>query len=63
MREIVQKAIQPKAKPVASTPSTKPSTTTTKKPGSTKTTPAKPPAGGTADLNDACAYNPNQTGN
>ena len=62
MREIVQNAIQPKAtKPVASTPSTKPSTSTTKKPGS-KVTP-KPPAGTPQNLNDACAYNPNQTGN
>jgi LCP family protein required for cell wall assembly len=62
MREIVQKAIQSKAtKPVASTPSTKPSTSTTKKPGSKASTP-KPPAGTPQNLNDACAYNPSQTG-
>lgn len=66
MREIVRKAIEPQAtKPVASTPSTKtstkPSTSTTKKPGSTATT--KTPAGTPQNLNDACAYNPNQTGN
>jgi len=63
MQEIVQKAIAPKAKPAASTPST----TTTKKPssGSTKKATPKPAVTpGTAEnLNDACAYNPSQTGN
>ena len=55
MREIVHKAIEPKVtEPVASTPST----TTTKKPSTGKTTPAKPPAGTAEDLNDACAYHP-----
>ncbi|MDX6281002.1 MAG: polyisoprenyl-teichoic acid--peptidoglycan teichoic acid transferase [Kribbellaceae bacterium] len=58
MRELVQKAIQPKTKPVASTPST----STTKKPGK-KTTTAKPPAGQPQNLADACAYDPTQTGN
>jgi LCP family protein required for cell wall assembly len=57
MRAIVQKAIEPNApQPVASTPSIKPSTSSTKKPG-TKTTP-KPPAGAPQNLKDACAYNP-----
>jgi LCP family protein required for cell wall assembly len=54
MREIVKNALTTKTKPVASTPSS----TSTKKPGSSKSTPAKPPAGGTEDLNDACAYHP-----
>ncbi|MEU4390723.1 LCP family protein [Kribbella sp. NPDC023855] len=63
MRELVQKAIQPKTKPIASTPSSKPSTTPTKKPTkkpSSATT--KPPAGEPQNLNDACAYDPTQTG-
>ncbi|MET9313020.1 LCP family protein [Kribbella sp. NPDC003505] len=66
MREIIQKAIAPKTNPVASTPSAKPtkkptSSTTTKRP----TTPPKPTAtpGEAQNLNDACAYNPSQTGN
>jgi hypothetical protein len=54
MREIVKNALTTKTTPVASTPST----TTTKKPGTGKTTTVKPPAGGTEDLNDACAYHP-----
>ena len=54
MREIVKNALETKTTPVASTPST----TTTKKPGTGKTTTVKPPAGGTEDLNDACAYHP-----
>ncbi|MFG1628020.1 LCP family protein [Kribbella sp. NPDC049227] len=62
MQEIVAKAIAPKSKPVTSTPSNKP----TKKPtsGSTKKTPnpAVTP-GATENLNDACAYNPSQSGN
>ncbi|MFI5710557.1 LCP family protein [Kribbella sp. NPDC051620] len=62
MRELVQKAIQPKTKPVASTPSAKPSTSTTKKPGKKPTT-TKPPAGEPQNLADACAYDPTQTGN
>jgi LCP family protein required for cell wall assembly len=58
MREIVQKAIEPNAsQPVASTPSSKPSTSTTQKPGSKASTP-KPPAGTPQNLKDACAYNP-----
>jgi LCP family protein required for cell wall assembly len=63
MQDIIQKAIAPKTKPVASTPST----TTTKKPssGSTKKATPKPAVtpGTTQNLNDACAYNPSQTGN
>ncbi|MFI7060231.1 LCP family protein [Kribbella sp. NPDC050124] len=65
MQALVQKAINPKSKPVASTPSTtatkKPSsgTTTTKKPKSPKPTVTP---GATENLNDACAYNPNETG-
>ena len=66
MQEIIQKAIAPKTNPVASTPSAKPtkkptSSTTTKRP----TTPPKPTAtpGEAQNLNDACAYNPSQTGN
>ncbi|TCO47880.1 LytR family transcriptional attenuator [Kribbella antiqua] len=61
MRELVQEAIT-KTKPVASTPSS----TATKKPSSTTTT-KKPKAsatpGATQNLNDACAYNPTQSGN
>jgi LCP family protein required for cell wall assembly len=65
MREIIQKAIAPKTNPVASTPSVKPtkkptSSTTTKRPTTPKTT-ATP--GEAQNLNDACAYNPSQTGN
>jgi LCP family protein required for cell wall assembly len=64
MREIIQKAIAPKTKPAASTPST----TTTKKPtsGSTTKKPSTKPTvtpGSAENLNDACAYNPSQTGN
>ena len=66
MREIIQKAIAPKTNPVASTPSAKP----TKKPTSSATTkrPTTPPKatatpGEAQNLNDACAYNPSQTGN
>jgi hypothetical protein len=48
MRELVQKATQPKA--------TKPSTpSTTTKPGKKTST---PPAGATQNLADACAYHP-----
>ena len=55
MREIVQKAIQPKTtKPVASTPSTP----ATKKPSTSTSTSPTPPAGEAQDLNDACAYHP-----
>jgi LCP family protein required for cell wall assembly len=55
MREIVRKAIEPQTQPVASTPSTG----TTKKPttGKSSTKPTPPP-GGTQDLSDACAYHP-----
>ncbi|MFI5691786.1 LCP family protein [Kribbella sp. NPDC051586] len=65
MREIIQKALSAQTKPVASTPTVKPTkrptSGTTKKPTPTKTTPTTP---GTAEnLNDACAYNPSQTGN
>ena len=63
MREIVQKAIEPKTKPIASTPSKTPSSTTTKKPGKQTSTPPKPEAGTPQNLNDACAYDPSQTGN
>jgi len=64
MREIIQKAIAPKTKPAGSTPST----TTTKKPtsGSTTKKPSTKPTvtpGSAENLNDACAYNPSQTGN
>jgi LCP family protein required for cell wall assembly len=64
MRVLVQNAINPKTKPVASTPST----TTTKKPSSgtsTKKPSTKPSVtpGATENLNDACAYNPGETGN
>jgi LCP family protein required for cell wall assembly len=63
MQEIIQKAIAPKTEPAASTPST----TTTKKPSSgptKKATPKPAVTPGTAqNLNDACAYNPSQTGN
>ncbi len=64
MRELVQKAIQPKTLPVASTPSKKPSTTPTKKPTKKPTSSTtKPPAGQPQNLNDACAYDPNQASN
>jgi LCP family protein required for cell wall assembly len=54
MREIVQKAIQPKTtKPGTSTSTGKPSTTP--KPGKKTST---PPAGATQNLADACAYHP-----
>ena len=64
MQALVQKAISPKSKPVASTPST----TATKKPSSGTTTrkPTTKPTvapGATENLNDACAYNPAATGN
>ena len=55
MRELVQKAIDPKA---STEPTTTPSTTPTKKPTSGKTTTATPKPGGTEDLSDACAYHP-----
>ncbi len=64
MREIIQKAITPSTKPVASTPSS----TATKKPSSSSTTkkPSTPkPAvtpGAAENLSDACAYNPAETG-
>jgi polyisoprenyl-teichoic acid--peptidoglycan teichoic acid transferase len=62
MQALIQKAINPK--PVASTPST----TATKKPSSGTTTrkPTTKPSvtpGATENLNDACAYNPAETGN
>ncbi|TDW71109.1 LCP family glycopolymer transferase [Kribbella pratensis] len=65
MREIIQKALSAQTNPVASTPTVKPtkkptSGTTTKKPTPSKTT-ATP--GAAQNLNDACAYNPSQTGN
>jgi anionic cell wall polymer biosynthesis LytR-Cps2A-Psr (LCP) family protein len=63
MQALVQKAISPKPKPTA----TAPSSTTTKKPSSGTTTrkPAKPTVtpGATENLNDACAYNPTESGN
>ncbi|GAB2664524.1 hypothetical protein GCM10009743_45820 [Kribbella swartbergensis] len=65
MREIVQKAINPKSKSVASST---PSTTPTKKPSSgtttKKPTPKKPAItpGAAQSLDDACAYNPSETG-
>jgi LCP family protein required for cell wall assembly len=62
MQEIVAKAIAPKGKSTPSTLSTKP----TKKPtsGSTKKTPNPAVTPGEAEnLNDACAYNPSQSGN
>jgi LCP family protein required for cell wall assembly len=63
MRQLIQQAISPQTKPVASTPST----TTTKKPssGSTKKPSTKPTVqpGTAQNLNDACAYDPTQTGN
>jgi polyisoprenyl-teichoic acid--peptidoglycan teichoic acid transferase len=64
MRVLIQNAINPKSKPVASTPST----TATKKPSSGTTTrkPTTKPSvtpGATENLNDACAYNPAETGN
>jgi len=68
MREIIQKAISPKTAPVASTPTVKPTKKPTTAPtsGSTKrpTTPTKTTAtpGAAENLNDACAYNPSQTG-
>jgi LCP family protein required for cell wall assembly len=53
MAKIVQNAISGK-KPVATTTGTP-----TKKPSNGKpVTPVKPPAGGTEDLSDACAYHP-----
>ncbi|TDD44581.1 LytR family transcriptional regulator [Kribbella antibiotica] len=61
MQELVEKAIAPKTKPIASTPSS----TTTKKPGSgttKKPVKATPTPGAAQDLNDACAYDPTQTG-
>ncbi|WP_405070434.1 LCP family protein [Kribbella sp. NBC_01510] len=62
MQEIIQKAIAPKTQPVST-----PSAATTKKPssGSTKKATPKPAVtpGATENLNDACAYNPSQTGN
>ncbi|MEV8377162.1 LCP family protein [Kribbella sp. NPDC056861] len=63
MRELVKAAIAPKSKPVASTPSSKPSTSPTKKPTKKPSaTTSKPPAGQPQNLNDACAYDPSQTG-
>ncbi|MEI8410536.1 MULTISPECIES: LCP family protein [unclassified Kribbella] len=64
MQALIQKALSPKTKPVASTPST----TTTKKPSSGTTTrkPSTKPTvtpGATENLNDACAYNPGASGN
>ena len=52
MREIVQKAIQPK--------SSKPATSTSPKPSTSKTPGKKttPPAGTSQNLTDACAYHP-----
>jgi LCP family protein required for cell wall assembly len=51
MRELVQKAIQPKA----TKPSTSSTPSTTTKPGKKTST---PPAGATQNLADACAYHP-----
>jgi hypothetical protein len=63
MRELVKTAISPKSKPVASTPSSKPSTSPTKKPTKKPSSAtSKPPAGQPQNLNDACAYDPSQTG-
>ncbi|GAA1603310.1 hypothetical protein GCM10009804_69670 [Kribbella hippodromi] len=62
MREIIQKAIAPKPAaqtPPAGQPTRKPSTGTSKKPTPPKTTPTP---GAAQNLNDACAYNPNETG-
>jgi LCP family protein required for cell wall assembly len=65
MQQIIQKAIAPKTAPVASTPTVKPTKAPTS--GSTKrpTTPSKTTTtpGAAENLNDACAYNPSQTGN
>ena len=55
MRAIVRKAIEPQTNPVASTPST--GVTKKPTPGKSSTQPT-PPAGGTQDLADACAYHP-----
>jgi LCP family protein required for cell wall assembly len=63
MQEIIQKALTAQTNPVASTvkPTKKPTAgTSTKKPTPSKTT-ATP--GAAENLNDACAYNPSQTGN
>ncbi|MFC6157718.1 LCP family glycopolymer transferase [Kribbella jiaozuonensis] len=65
MQEIIQKALAAQTNPVASTPTVKPtkkptSGTTTKKPTAPKTTVTP---GAAENLNDACAYNPSQTGN
>jgi LCP family protein required for cell wall assembly len=63
MQEIIQKALTAQTNPVASTvkPTKKPTAgTSTKKPTPAKTT-ATP--GAAENLNDACAYNPSQTGN
>jgi LCP family protein required for cell wall assembly len=65
MQALIQKAIAPKTNPVASTPTTsptkKPSSGTTKRPTTPPKTTATP--GAAQNLNDACAYNPSQTGN
>jgi anionic cell wall polymer biosynthesis LytR-Cps2A-Psr (LCP) family protein len=53
MRQIVAKAIRPKTSPVPASPST----STTKKPTTSKTA-STPAPGGTQDLSDACAYHP-----
>ena len=65
MREIIQKGLNPQTKPAgtsSTTPSTirKPTTSTTKKSSTPKPTTTP---GAAQNLNDACAYNPNQTGN
>ncbi|WP_433164425.1 LCP family protein [Kribbella sp. CA-247076] len=66
MRALIQKAISPKPKPTAS--ASAPTATATKKPSSGTTTkkPSSKPTvtPGTAEnLNDACAYNPTESGN
>ncbi|MBB5981673.1 LCP family protein [Kribbella solani] len=61
MREIIQKSIAPKAGTAQTPPATQPAKkpTTTRKPTTPKTTPTP---GAAQNLNDACAYNPNETG-
>ncbi|NUR95592.1 MAG: LCP family protein [Kribbellaceae bacterium] len=61
MQQIIQKALNPATATPTAKPTKKPTsgTTTTKKPTPAKTT-ATP--GEAQNLNDACAYNPNETG-
>jgi LCP family protein required for cell wall assembly len=59
MQQIIQKSLNPATATPTVKPTKKPTTGTTKKPTPAKTTPTP----GTAqNLNDACAYNPNETG-